>query len=81
LDLVVYTEAIPHDQEEFQRAQELGIEMQKYNIALSKIANHRKLVAICGTHGKSTTSSLISLILKNSEIDFLSVVGTLLKEF
>lgn len=81
IDLIVYTEAIPHDQEEFQRAQELGIEMQKYNVALSKIANHRKLVAVCGTHGKSTTSSLISLILKNSEVDFLSVVGTLLKEF
>ncbi len=80
-DLVVYTEAIPHDQEEFQRSQELGIKIQKYNVALSKIANHRKLIAVTGTHGKSTTSSLISIILKNSEVDFLSVVGTLLKEF
>lgn len=81
IDLVVYTEAIPESQEEFQKARELGIEMQKYNVALEKIANHRKLIAVTGTHGKSTTSSLISLLLKNSQVDFLSVVGTLIKEF
>lgn len=81
IDLVIYTEAIPESQEEFQQAKKLGIEMQKYNVALSKIANHRKLIAVAGTHGKSTTTSLVSLLLKNSDVHFLSVVGTLLKEF
>jgi len=79
--LVVYTEAIPESQEEYNKALELWLEMQKYNVALWKIANHRKLIAVTWTHGKSTTSSLVSLILRNSEVAMLSIVGTLLKEF
>lgn len=81
IEKVVYTEAIPRAQEEFHKAQELWLEMEKYNVALSKIANQRKLIAVTGTHGKSTTTSLISIIFKNSDVNFVSIVGTLLKEF
>jgi UDP-N-acetylmuramate--alanine ligase len=81
MKLVIYSEAIPNTQQELKRALELGIKTQKYNEALASIANDKKLVAITGTHGKSTTTSLVSLILKNSGENFYSVVGTLLKEF
>lgn len=71
---VIYSEAVPAHQEELQKAQKLGIPSLKYNLALSEVANPHKLIAISGTHGKSTTTSLVSLILKNSGESFYSVI-------
>ena len=81
LEKVIHSEAIASSQTELARAHELTILTQKYSVALAEIANPHKLIAISGTHGKSTTTSLISLILKNSSENFYTVVGTLLKEF
>lgn len=78
---IIHTEAIPPTQVELLRSLELWLKVLKYNEALAEIANKQKLIAISGTHGKSTTTSLISLILKDSNEDFYSVVGTILKEF
>lgn len=78
---VVYSEAIPKSQEEFVKALELWIDVKKYSDALWEIANSYKLIAVAGTHGKSTTTSMISQIFKNSNEDFVSVVWTLLKDF
>jgi len=39
------------------------------------------VIAVAGTHGKSTTTSLTSIMLKNSELNFSAVVGTILTEF
>ncbi len=77
----IYTEAIPADNEEIQKAWGLSIQRLNYPQALAEIANDKKLIAIAWTHGKSTTTSLTSLVLKNSKENFTSVVGTILKEF
>jgi UDP-N-acetylmuramate--alanine ligase len=79
--LVVYTEAVPETQSEIKRAKELKLNILTYPQALAKIANDKKLITIAWTHWKSTTTSLISLILKDSDNDFTSVVWTILKEF
>lgn len=81
IDLVVYSEAIPNDQIELKRAKKLKIPIYAYPQALWQIANSEKLITVAWTHWKSTTTSLISLILKDSSEDFTSVVWTLLKEF
>ncbi len=80
-ELIVYTEAIPQTQEELVKAQELWLEILTYPQALANIANNQKLITIAWTHGKSTTTSFTSLILKNSTKNFTSIVWTLLKEF
>lgn len=80
-ELVVYTEAIPKEQSELVKARELWIKLLTYPKALAEIANKDKLITVAWTHWKSTTTSFISLILKNSDKNFTSVVWTLLKEF
>lgn len=80
-EVVVYTEAIPKTQSELKKAFDLNLKTFTYPQALAKIANEKKLIAITWTHGKSTTTSLTSLILKNSKNNVNSVVWTILKEF
>jgi UDP-N-acetylmuramate--alanine ligase len=80
-DFVIYTEAVPEEQTEIQKAKKLWIKLQTYPQAIAHIANNKKLITIAWTHWKSTTSSLTSLVLKNSNIDFTSIVWTILKEF
>ncbi|MDQ7010081.1 MAG: Mur ligase family protein, partial [Candidatus Gracilibacteria bacterium] len=80
-EYVIYTEAVPDTQNEIIKAKELGLELLTYPEAIGKITTNKKLITIAGTHGKSTTTSLTSLVLKNSNIDFTSIVGTILKEF
>lgn len=78
---VIYTEAIPKTQKEIQKAQSLGIITMTYPESLAEIANKKKLITIAWTHGKSTTTSMTSLVLKNSEKNVNALVGSLLKEF
>ncbi|MFA5916752.1 MAG: Mur ligase family protein [Candidatus Gracilibacteria bacterium] len=80
-DLVIYTEAIPNIQEEIIKSRGLGIKTISYPESLASIANEKKLIAISGSHGKSTTTSMISIMLKNTDLNFTSIIGTLLKEF
>lgn len=81
INLVIYTWAIPETQKELKKAKELNIDNLTYPQALAKIANEKKLITIAGTHGKSTTTSIASILLKDSEIWINTVVWTILKEF
>ncbi len=78
---VVYTEAVPEDNPELQKARKLWIKIQTYPEALAEIANNKKLIAIAWTHWKSTTSSLTAITLKNSKTWTNAVIWTILKEF
>ena len=79
--LVIYTEAIKKNNPELQKSKDLKLKTLTYPQALAEVANSNKLIAIAWTHWKSTTTSLISIILKNSWLNFWAVVGSLLKEF
>ena len=78
---VIYTEAVKLEQEELKKAIELNIEIKTYPQEISEISKNKKLITISWTHWKSTTTSLTSLVLKNSNENFISIVWTLLKEF
>lgn len=78
---VIYTEAVPKTQWELKKAKELGLKTYTYPEAIWNISKNKKLISIAWTHWKSTTTSLTSLIFKNSNIDFTSIVWTLVKEF
>ncbi len=77
VDLVVYTEAMPQDHEELEAARVRGIPMMNYFDALGMVANEYYLIAIAGSHGKTTTTAMLIDILEDAEFDPSAVVGSL----
>ena len=78
---IIYTEAIKKEQEEYKKAKELWLELLSYPEWLWQVTNDNNLITISWTHGKSTTTSMVSIMLKNSGKDFSSIIWTLLTEF
>jgi UDP-N-acetylmuramate--alanine ligase len=81
IDLVVYSPAVQEDNPEFARAKKMGIECLSYPEALGKLTQDHFTIAISGTHGKSTTTSMLALLLIKAGLDPTVIVGTKLKEF
>jgi UDP-N-acetylmuramate--alanine ligase len=81
IDLVIYTEAVPNTQSEIIKARWLWIKTISYPESLALISNDKKLIAISWSHWKSTTTSMISIMLKNSNYWVNAVIWTILKEF
>ena len=74
-DIVVYSSAIPQDHPEILRAQEKGITVAQRAEVLSIIFNSRHGVGVAGTHGKTTTSSMISFIAEIAGISPTVAIG------
>ena len=64
--LVVYTPAIPADLRELVKAREEGYLLLKRSRTLGEVAKGQRCLAVAGTHGKTTTSTLIAHILTHS---------------
>lgn len=62
-ELVAVSTAIPEHNVELRSARERGLPVLRRAEILSAIATHKRTVAVAGTHGKTTTSSMLSLIL------------------
>ena len=77
LDLVVYTAAMPSDHEELLRAEKLGIKTMSYFEALGMVANEYHLIAVAGTHGKTTTTAMLIDIFESAGFDPSAIVGSL----
>lgn len=79
VQLVVYTAAIKEDNEEFKAAKEKAIPMLTRAQLLGQIMdNFPQSIAISGTHGKTTTTSMIAQILLAAETDPTVSVGGIL---
>lgn len=61
-NILVYSSAIPQDHSEILKAWQQGITVSRRAEILSLIFNSRRGVGVAGTHGKTTTSSMIALI-------------------
>lgn len=77
MDLVVYTEAMPHDHPEIEAAKALGIRTVNYFEGLGMIANEYYLIAVSGTHGKTTTTAMLIDIFEEASFDPSAIVGSL----
>ncbi|MGH2542142.1 MAG: UDP-N-acetylmuramate--L-alanine ligase, partial [Ardenticatenaceae bacterium] len=74
-DVVVISSAIPADNPERLAAEATGIPVLKRDRWLSEMTQDAALVAVAGTHGKSTTSALITLMLANAGLDPTAIIG------
>ena len=63
--IVTYSVAVPLDHKELSRCRELGLKIVKYNEILGEITGMFESICVSGTHGKTTTSSLIKHVLDN----------------
>ena len=80
IDWFVYTSALPKDHPEILVAQEYGIRISKRDALIAKLVDELKLkmVAVAGTHGKTTTTALIVWTLEKLGIPISYLVGTTL---
>lgn len=72
---VVFSAAIAPTNVELVRAQEHGIPIMTRGEALAELVNERAAIVVCGTHGKTTTTSMIVAILTAAGHDPTYLVG------
>lgn len=77
LELVVYTEAMKKDHPEMLAAQALNIPILNYFEALALVANQYYLIAVAGTHGKTTTTAMLIDVFEEAGLDPTAIVGSL----
>lgn len=75
VELVIYTPAIPDDHKELQFLRKQGIPVIKRAQALGMISRESKAIAVAGTHGKTSTCSLLTQLLKFGKCNFSAFVG------
>ena len=75
IDLIVYTPAIPEENIEKKYLLKSGISMKKRAEVLGWISKEGKCLAIAGTHGKTTTSAILTHLLKVGGVDCNAFLG------
>jgi UDP-N-acetylmuramate--alanine ligase len=74
-ELIIHTSAIAQDHPELIEARRRGIKVARRAEILSMLFKGRKCVGIAGTHGKTTTSSMISMIAEFAGLDPTAAIG------
>lgn len=76
IDMVVYTAAIPRDNAELVKAKQLGVRCIERAAFLGKLMERFEIpISIAGTHGKTTTTSMISFLLENNNLMPTYLIG------
>lgn len=74
-DLIVCSTAISANNPELMRAKELGINVLTRAAALSVLMSESQSIAVAGTHGKTTTSSMLAVALQSCGVDPSFAIG------
>lgn len=78
-DIVIYSSAIHPDNPELQSALEKGIPSEKRLTFLSTLLEGRDIIAISGTHGKTTTTSMAAWVLQQLQTGAGYIIGGISK--
>ena len=80
-DLVIYTPAVPVNNLEYLHFKGNDITMKKRAEVLGMISGNYKTIAVAGTHGKTTTSTLIAHILSTAGVGQIAFLGGISKNY
>ncbi len=81
VDLVVYTPAVPKDHGELNYFFASNIPVKKRSEVLGLISQNRRMIAVAGTHGKTTTSTILTHLLRVAEIDCTAFLGGIAQNY
>ncbi len=79
--LVVYTPAIPSTHSELTFFRENSFVVQKRAEVLGQITHLERALCVAGTHGKTTTSTMLAHLLKESHVDCNAFLGGIAKNY
>ncbi len=79
--LVVFTPAIPADHKELAYFRQNGFEVQKRAEVLGLLTRHMRGLCVAGTHGKTTTSSMLAHLLHESHVGCNAFLGGIAKNY
>lgn len=79
--LVIYTPAVPSDMAEMVHVREHGYRIVKRAEALGEITSGKRCLAVSGTHGKTTTSTMLAHILAESGEGCTAFLGGISKNY
>lgn len=80
-DFVVRSAAVPLENPELQEAQRRRIPVYLYSEYLGMLMSEKQGIAVAGTHGKTTTTALITLMLSNAGLKPTAVCGGVMENF
>ncbi len=78
-DLVVITSAVRGEHPEVDAARIAGVRIMKRAEVLGAIVNDKRSIGVAGTHGKTTTSAMISVVLEEAGLDPTVLVGGMVR--
>ena len=78
-DMIVYTPAVPKDLGEFIKASSGKFILKKRSEVLGDLTNSKQLIAVAGTHGKTTVSTMIAHTLYTSKVGCTAFLGGISK--
>ncbi len=81
VDRIIHTAAILPENPELAAARERNIPVHNYAEAIGELTRHQRTIAVSGSHGKSTTTALVALVLEEGYFDPTVIIGTKLAEF
>jgi UDP-N-acetylmuramate--alanine ligase len=79
VDLVIITAAVKGEHAEVDAARVRGIRIMKRAEALGALVNPKRSIGVSGTHGKTTTSAMIAVVLGEAGLDPTVLVGGMLR--
>lgn len=81
VDLLVYTVAAESDNPDIVKAKELNIRCLSYPQVLSLLTKEKFSICISGSHGKTSTTAITSIMMETAKLDPTVIVGSNVKQF
>lgn len=79
--LVIYTPAVPNNHYEYNYFKERGYQVMKRSEVLGQVFSSQKGAGVAGTHGKTTTSTMLAHLLKQSHVDCSAFLGGISRNY